>query len=88
MSDLATRALFAPIAVAPRPSVGEGSRTLRGNGRDGVSGGISDADWASRQPLVYGPVRYQFADFVKVGTPLTVICALVVVLLAPLISQG
>jgi len=38
--------------------------------------------------LVYGPGRYQFADFVKVGTPLTVICALIVVLLAPLIWQG
>jgi di/tricarboxylate transporter len=38
--------------------------------------------------LVYGPGRYKFADFVKVGTPLTVICALLVVLLAPLIWQG
>ncbi|HXM49683.1 MAG TPA: hypothetical protein VN956_17705 [Pyrinomonadaceae bacterium] len=38
--------------------------------------------------LVYGPGRYKFADFVKVGTPLTEICALLVVLLAPLIWQG
>ena len=35
--------------------------------------------------LVYGPGRYQFADFVVVGTPLTVIVALVVAFLAPLI---
>jgi di/tricarboxylate transporter len=37
--------------------------------------------------LVYGRGRYNFADFAKVGTPLTVICALLVVLLAPLIWQ-
>jgi di/tricarboxylate transporter len=34
---------------------------------------------------VYGPGGYKFADFVKVGTPLTVLAALVVVFLAPLI---
>ena len=27
-----------------------------------------------RNLLVYGPGRYHFRDFVKVGTPLTVIC--------------
>ena len=29
--------------------------------------------------LVYGPGRYKFSDFVKVGAPLTVICAVIVV---------
>ena len=38
--------------------------------------------------LVYGPGRYKFSDFVKTGAPLTVICALIVVLLAPLIWRG
>jgi di/tricarboxylate transporter len=35
--------------------------------------------------LVYGPGGYRFADFVWVGTPLTVIVGLVVTLLAPLL---
>lgn len=35
--------------------------------------------------LVWGPGRYNFMDFVKAGTPLTVICGVIVVLLAPLI---
>jgi len=35
--------------------------------------------------LVYGPGRYQFADFVRAGTPLTVLVGLVVVFLAPMI---
>ena len=34
--------------------------------------------------LVYGPGGYRFADFVVVGTPLTVVCALV----APLVFGG
>jgi di/tricarboxylate transporter len=33
--------------------------------------------------LVYGPGRYQFADFVRVGTPLTILAALVVAFMAP-----
>ena len=38
--------------------------------------------------LVYGPGRYQFADFVRVGAPLTVLVALVVCTLAPLLWRG
>ena len=38
--------------------------------------------------LVYGPGRYQFTDFVKVGTPLTIIAALIVALLALIIWQA
>jgi di/tricarboxylate transporter len=35
--------------------------------------------------LVYGPGGYQFADFVWVGTPLTVVVALIVTWLALLL---
>jgi len=38
--------------------------------------------------LVYGPGRYKFSDFVKVGTPLTILCALIVVVLTPMIWRG
>jgi len=38
--------------------------------------------------LVYGPGGYRFADFVVVGTPLTIVAALVVALLAPLVFGG
>jgi di/tricarboxylate transporter len=38
--------------------------------------------------LVYGPGRYQFMDFVKVGTPLTVLIALVVTSVSLMIWPG
>jgi di/tricarboxylate transporter len=38
--------------------------------------------------LVYGPGRYQFANFVRVGTPLTGLVACVVTGLAPLLWGG
>ena len=38
-------------------------------------------------PLVYGPGGYKFWDFVKVGMFLTIICALIVGPLAPLIGE-
>jgi di/tricarboxylate transporter len=35
--------------------------------------------------LVYGPGGYHFTDFVRVGTPLTVLVALIVTWLTPLL---
>jgi len=35
--------------------------------------------------LVYGPGKYRFRDFVKVGTPLTLILMAVVLFLVPLL---
>ena len=36
----------------------------------------------------YGPGGYRFGDFVRVGAPLTLICAAIVVLLAPMLWRG
>jgi len=35
--------------------------------------------------LIYGPGRYQFADFVRVGAPLTILIGVVAVLMAQLL---
>ncbi|HZB95661.1 MAG TPA: hypothetical protein VE268_06855, partial [Herpetosiphonaceae bacterium] len=35
--------------------------------------------------LVYGPGRYEFGDFVKVGTPLTILAGVVVAVLSSLL---
>jgi di/tricarboxylate transporter len=38
--------------------------------------------------LVYGPGGYRFVDFVRVGAPLTVLCAIVVTVIASLLWGG
>jgi di/tricarboxylate transporter len=88
MSDAATTALFAPVAVAlaqaldrpPEPyvvSVAMASVVafLTPIGHHG-------------NLLIYGPGGYRFADFVRVGAPLTVLAAAVVVFLAPMLWGG
>jgi di/tricarboxylate transporter len=88
MSDSATTALFAPVAVAlaqaldrpPEPyvvSVAMASVVafLTPIGHHG-------------NLLIYGPGGYRFADFVRVGAPLTALAAVVVVILAPLLWRG
>ncbi len=35
--------------------------------------------------LVYGPGRYRFVDFLRVGTPLTIVIAIVVVVMAQML---
>ena len=88
MSDSATTALFAPVAVAlaqaldrpPEPyvvSVAMASVVafLTPIGHHG-------------NLLIYGPGGYRFADFIRVGAPLTALAAAIVVLLAPLLWRG
>jgi di/tricarboxylate transporter len=88
MSDSATTALFAPVAVAlaqaldrpPEPyvvSVAMASVVafLTPIGHHG-------------NLLIYGPGGYRFADFVRVGAPLTALAAVIVVFLAPLLWRG
>ena len=88
MSDAATTVLFAPVAVAlahaldrpPEPYVVTVAMAsvvsfLTPIGHHG-------------NLLVYAPGGYRFADFVRVGTPLTALSALVVVLLAQLLWPG
>ena len=88
MSDAATTALFAPVALALAQALGRSPEPY-------VVTVAMAAVIAFLTPighhgnlLVYGPGRYKFSDFVKTGAPLTVICALIVVLLAPLIWRG
>ena len=83
MSDAATTALFAPVAVALAKALGHTP--------DAYVVVVAMAAVASfftpighhGNLLVYSPGRYQFWDFVRVGTPLTVVVAAVVVLMAP-----
>jgi di/tricarboxylate transporter len=88
MSDSATTALFAPVAVALAQALGRPPEPYVVTVAMASVVAFLTPIGHHGNLLVYGPGRYRFSDFVKVGTPLTVICALVVVLLAPLIWRG
>jgi di/tricarboxylate transporter len=85
MSDAATTALFAPVAVA--------FAQARGSVPEPYVVTVAMAAVASfltpvghhGNLLVYAPGGYRFRDFVVFGTPLTLIIALLVALIAPLL---
>jgi di/tricarboxylate transporter len=88
MSDAATTALFAPVAVALAQALGQAPEPFVVTVAMASVIAFLTPIGHHGNLLVYGPGRYKFSDFVKVGTPLTVICALIVALLAPLIWKG
>ena len=88
MSDAATTALFAPVAVALAQALGRAPEPFVVTVAMASVIAFLTPIGHHGNLLVYGPGRYQFSDFVKVGTPLTVICAAIVVLLAPLIWRS
>jgi len=85
MSDAATTALFAPVAVALAQGLGRAPEPYVVTVAMASVVAFLTPIGHHGNLLIYGPGRYRFTDFVKVGTPLTIICALIVALLAPLI---
>jgi di/tricarboxylate transporter len=88
MSDSATTALFAPIAIALAQALGHAPEPFVVTVAMASVVAFLTPIGHHGNLLVYGPGRYNFMDFVRVGTPSTVICALIVVLLAPLLWPG
>ena len=88
MSDSATTALFAPVAVALAAALGRAPEPYVVTVAMASVVAFLTPIGHHGNLLVYGPGRYRFSDFVKVGTPLTVICALIVVLITPLIWRS
>jgi di/tricarboxylate transporter len=88
MSDAATTAVFAPVAIALAQALGRPPEPFVVTVAMAAVVAFLTPIGHHGNLLVYGPGRYQFGDFVKVGAPLTAVCALIVVLLAPMIWQG
>jgi di/tricarboxylate transporter len=88
MSDSATTAVFAPVAVALAQALGRAPEPYVVTVAMASVVAFLTPIGHHGNLLVYGPGRYKFGDFVKVGTPLTVLAALVVVMLAPVIWRG
>ena len=82
MSDAATTALFAPVALALAGTLGHPPEAYVVTVAMAAVASFLTPIGHHGNLLVYGPGGYQFADFIRVGTPLTIIAAAVVTLLA------
>jgi di/tricarboxylate transporter len=85
MSDAATTALFAPVAVALAGGLGQPPEPYVVTVAMASVVAFLTPIGHHGNLLIYGPGGYRFADFLRVGTPLTVIAALIVAWLAPMV---
>jgi di/tricarboxylate transporter len=85
MSDAATTAIFAPVALALAAALGHSPTAYVVTVAMAAVASFLTPIGHHGNLLVYGPGRYQFADFVKVGAPLTLLVGVLVVALAPLL---
>ena len=88
MSDAGTTALFAPVAAALAQGLGHAPEPYVVTVAMAAVAAFLTPIGHHGNLLVYGPGGYQFGDFVRVGTPLTILVGLVVVLLAPVVWPG
>jgi di/tricarboxylate transporter len=88
MSDAATTALFAPVALALADTLGRSPEPFVVTVAMAAVTSFLTPIGHHGNLLVYGPGRYRFMDFVRVGTPLTVLVALVVTSMALVIWPG
>ena len=88
MSDAATTALFAPVALALAQDLGRAPEPYVVTVAMAAVTSFLTPIGHHGNLLVYGPGRYQFMDFVRVGTPLTVLVAIVVTSVALMIWPG
>jgi len=84
VSDAATTALFAPVAAALAGSLGHAPEPYVVTVAMASVVAFLTPIGHHGNLLVYGPGGYRFLDFVRVGAPLTLICAVIVALVTPL----
>ena len=85
MSDAGTTAIFAPVSIAVAKRLGMPPEPFAVTVAMAAVAAFITPIGHHGNLLVYGPGRYKFFDFVKVGIPLTLLIAAVVVLLCPVL---
>jgi di/tricarboxylate transporter len=88
MSDAGTTALFGPIALALAQGLGLRPEPFVVTVAMAAVTSFFTPIGHHGNLLIYGPGNYQFTDFVRVGVPLTLIIALIVSFMAPMLWPG
>ncbi|MGI8423693.1 MAG: SLC13 family permease [Chloroflexota bacterium] len=85
MSDAATTAIFAPVAASLAAALGHAPEPyVVTTAMSAVTAFLTPIGHHGNL-LIYGPGGYKFGDFVRVGAPLTVVVAVVIAFLAPIV---
>ncbi len=85
MSNTASTALLAPIGLSIAVGIGASPHAVLMAIAVGASCAFATPVGTPPNTLVLGPGNYRFMDYVKVGGPLVVICAIVSIILIPLV---
>lgn len=85
MSDSATTALLAPVALALAQILNRPPEPFVVTVAMAAVASFFTPIGHHGNLLVYGPGRYQFADFLRLGTLLTILVSIIIIFLAPLL---